>query len=322
MVNIEPLLRQQPILILDGALATELEARGAHLTDALWSAKILLEAPALIREVHLDYFRAGADVATTASYQASFAGLERRGLTREQARALLQRSVQLAQEARELFWADTGRREGRIYPLVAASIGPYGAFLADGSEYRGQYGLSVRQLMDWHRPRLEVLLDAGPDLLALETIPCPEEAEALARLLEDYPAARAWLSFSCRDGQHLSQGELFSEGVRIGAAAPQILAVGVNCTPPEYITALLRVAQPLTSKPLLAYPNSGEGWDAERRCWTGSGHELGFGALPRQWVQAGARLLGGCCRTGPGDVATLREDSVDGMRNWNRGTLP
>jgi homocysteine S-methyltransferase len=304
--SLDNLLRQQPVLILDGALATELEARGAVLDDSLWSAKVLLEAPELIRQVHLDYFRAGADVATTASYQVSFEGLARRGLAQPQAQALLRRSVELAQEAREQFWSEPSRPAGRLYPLVAASIGPYGAFLADGSEYRGQYGLSARQLMDWHRPRLEALLEAAPELLALETIPCPEEAEALARLLEEFPAARAWLSFSCRDGQHLSQGEPFREGVQIGDTCPQIIAIGVNCTPPQYVSALLHEAARVTAKPLLAYPNSGEGWDAVRRCWSGSGHERGFGALPRQWIQAGARLIGGCCRTGPEDVAALR----------------
>lgn len=306
MNKLENLLQQQRILFLDGGLATELEARGASLQDPLWSAKVLLEQPELIRQVHLDYFLAGADVAVTASYQASFEGLGRRGLSRQKARELMQLSVRLAGEARRRFWDVENNRQGRLFPLVAASVGPYGAFLADGSEYRGRYGLGVRELMDWHRPRLEALLDACPDLLAFETIPCPEEAEALLRLLEEYPGATAWLSFSCRDASRLSQGEPFSEGVRLVNGSPQAVAAGLNCTAPRYVTALLQEAKKHTKKPLLAYPNSGESWDAAHHCWMSGSHEQGFGELPLEWVRAGARLIGGCCRTRPGDIKAMK----------------
>ena len=303
----EKLLHQQKAIILDGALATELEARGAELNDPLWSARILLEQPEKIRQLHLDYFLAGADVATTASYQASFEGFRRRGLSEPEARALMRRSVELAKEARELFWAAPGNRAGRIYPLIAASVGPYGAFLADGSEYRGQYGRSVQELADWHRPRMKALLDAEPDILACETIPCPEEAEALLLLLEEFPEARAWLSFSCRDGLHISQGELFRDVVKMAESSPQVLAVGVNCTAPRYISSLLEEARSVTEKPLVAYPNSGESWDAARHCWIEGGREEGFGILPLEWHALGARLIGGCCRTGGEDVRRVRE---------------
>ncbi|MCB9274575.1 MAG: homocysteine S-methyltransferase [Lewinellaceae bacterium] len=305
-MNMETILQGQSLLFLDGAMATELEARGAKLQDSLWSAKLLMERPALIRQLHYDYFIAGADVAITASYQASFEGFEKHGLSRQRARSLMQLSVRLAQEARGQFWEAETEREGRVFPLVAASIGPYGAFLADGSEYRGQYGLSAGELADWHRPRLEALLEAGPDLLACETIPCPEEAEALLRLLEEFPEARAWLSFSCRDGRHLNQGERFTEGARIADACPQAIAIGINCTAPQYITALLGEARRVSSKPLLAYPNSGETWDARRHCWIEGSHANGFGKLPLEWYRAGARLIGGCCRTGPEDIKAMR----------------
>lgn len=307
IANLDLILQRQPILLLDGAMATELEARGANLQDPLWSAKVLLEQPELIRQVHYDYLTAGADVVITASYQASFEGFEQRGLSRRQARDLMQHSIRLAREARELFWEEEANRPGRIYPLVAASIGPYGAFLADGSEYKGGYRLSVGELIKWHRPRLEALLEAGPDLLAFETIPCPEEAEALVRLLDEFPEARAWLSFSCRDRQHLSQGEPFTNGVCIGDASSQIVAIGVNCTPPKFITMLLQEARQVTNKPLLAYPNSGEAWDAERHCWIVGSQIEGFGKLPLEWYHAGAQLIGGCCRTGPNDVRAMRE---------------
>lgn len=306
MSKLESILQQQNFLFLDGGLATELEARGASLQDPLWSAKVLLEQPELIRQVHLDYFLAGADVAITASYQASFEGLGRRGFSRQKARELMQLSVRLAREAREQFWDVENNRRGRVFPLVAASVGPYGAFLADGSEYKGRYGLSVRELMDWHRPRLETLLDAAPDLLAFETIPCPEEAEALLRLLEECPGATAWLSFSCRDASRLSQGEPFSEGVRLANGSPQAEAVGLNCTAPWFVTALLQEARKHTEKPLLAYPNSGEIWDTGRHCWISGSHEQGFGKLPLEWARAGARLIGGCCRTGPEDIKAMK----------------
>ena len=222
------LLEKQGFIILDGALATELESRGADLKHALWSAKILIEKPELIRSVHLEYFRAGADIATTASYQATIPGLVSYGLAEREARSLLQSSVRLAQQAREEFM-DHSESSGRFYPLVAASIGPYGAYLADGSEYRGLYGLSRQALIDFHRPRLEALLEAGPDLLALETIPCQIEAEALLELLSEYPEARAWISFSARNGHEISEGQTFTEGATLAGASSQILAVGINC---------------------------------------------------------------------------------------------
>lgn len=305
-MDIEKIIQQQKVVILDGALATELEARGASFEDdPLWSARLLHGQPGMIRQLHLDYFLAGADVATTASYQASFEGFMARGFSRLQARALLHLSVELAKEARQLFWSEPANRPGRMYPLIAASIGPYGAFLADGSEYQGLYGLSIPELMDWHRPRLEAILEAGPDILACETIPCLEEAEALLRLMEEFPEAQAWFSFSCRDGGRISQGELFSEAVKMAAGSTQVFAVGVNCTAPRYITALLKEARQVTDKPLVAYPNSGERWDAGCRRWIDGEMEAGFGSLPQEWHAQGARLIGGCCRTGPEDVRRM-----------------
>jgi homocysteine S-methyltransferase len=224
------LLAQRPLVILDGALATELERRGADLNDALWSAKLLIEQPELIRQVHLDYFEAGADVATTASYQATFEAFARRGLDAQAAGDLMRRSVALAAEAREVFWSQPEKRAGRMRPLVAASVGPYGAMLADGSEYRGHYGLSQQELMDFHRPRMKVLVEAGADLLACETIPCLVEATALASLLPEFPGITAWISFSCRDGELNSEGERLADCVAALDGFEQVAAVGVNCT--------------------------------------------------------------------------------------------
>jgi homocysteine S-methyltransferase len=256
------LLAHQDVMILDGGLGTELERQAVDLRDPLWSARVLLDAPERIRDLHLSFFRAGADVAISASYQATFQGLGARGLSRQQAAAVISRSVTLAREARDAFWAEVAGGGQRQPPLVAASVGPYGAFRADGSEYRGAYGLTVEELMAFHRPRLEVLVQAGAELLACETIPCPEEAEALVRCLEDLPQTPAWMSFSCADGRHVCQGEPFADCVALAAASPQVVAVGLNCSPMDSAASLLRSAAGITAKPLLAYPNSNEVWDA------------------------------------------------------------
>jgi homocysteine S-methyltransferase len=302
-----PLLAAQDVVVLDGALATELERRGADLRDPLWSAKLLIENPDLIRQLHYDYLVAGADVITTASYQASFEGFARRGLDTAQATALLRLSVDLACQARAAFWDEPANRIGRSRPLVAASVGPYGAFLADGSEYRGDYGLSLEDLMAWHRPRLAVLAAAGADLLACETLPCLAEGEALARLLPELPAAAAWLAFSCRDEARIAHGEPIAGAAALAEQTPQVIAVGVNCTPPRFAEALLRAARTATNKALLCYPNSGESWDNANYCWVDSPDAGDFAAAALRWRDAGARLIGGCCRTTPEDIRRLRD---------------
>ena len=218
----------------------------------------------------------------------------------------MRRSVALAIAARDDFWADPTRREGRVRPLVAASVGPYGAFLADGSEYRGDYELDCAALMEFHRPRLAVLADAGADLLACETVPCQLEGEALVNVLGEFPELPAWLSYSCRDGSHVAHGEPFDACIALANACPSIVAVGVNCTAPRHIEALLQAAGAVTDKPLLCYPNSGEGWDSRRHCWVDAPKGADFGLMAQRWQAAGARLIGGCCRTTPDDIYAIR----------------
>jgi S-methylmethionine-dependent homocysteine/selenocysteine methylase len=288
-------------IVLDGGLATELEAGGADLSDALWSARLLLEDPAAIVRAHLAFYRAGADVATTASYQASFEGFARRGLDREAAATLMRRSVELASDARAIAQAE---RDGERPLLVAASVGPYGAFLADGSEYRGRYGLSVAALRDFHRARMEALLAASPDLLAIETIPEIEEGEALAGLVAEL-GGRAWLSFTCADGAHLRSGAPVEEAFALADEAEGVVAVGINCTAPGFARELAVRATAVTDKPVVVYPNSGEDWDPVDRRWVGSGEQVDAAAV-EGWIAAGARLIGGCCRVTPvqiGEVA-------------------
>ena len=305
MNPIATILRDFPRVILDGALATELEQRGCDLHDPLWSAKVLLEAPELIRQVHLDYFLAGADGVITASYQASVEGFARRGLAQPEALALIQRSVHLARDARDAFWSDPAHRRDRPRPFVAASIGPYGAFLADGSEYRGDYSLGEAELIDFHRPRLAALLAAGPDILACETLPCLLEAQALVRLLAEFPKASAWISFSARDGVHTCHGERVADCAAVLDACVQVAAIGVNCTAPRYIPDLIDAIRAATDKPIVVYPNSGEIYDSAQRSWRGTSSAAAFAEQAREWVAHGARMIGGCCRTGPEHIRAL-----------------
>jgi len=287
-------------LVIDGGLATQLERHGADLSDELWSARLLLEDPDLIRQVHRSYLDAGAEVAIGASYQASFEGFARRGIDHDGSVTLLRRSVELARGAAE------GSASRSRAALVAASVGPYGAVLADGSEYDGRYGKSIEELVAFHEPRLDVLLGAEPDLLAVETIPSIVEAEAIVRLLEDRRGAHAWVTFSCRDDEHINDGTPIVEAAALAASSSAVLAVGVNCTPPGFLSRLLsRLRGRLPTVPLVAYPNLGSTWDAGARTWRSVGSRPDFGRDAKSWRDAGATAIGGCCGTGYEDVAAI-----------------
>jgi homocysteine S-methyltransferase len=294
------------VLVADGGLATELEARGHDLSDALWSARLLMDAPDQVKDAHLAFFLAGAAIATSASYQASFTGFARRGLGRRDAAALMRRSVELARAARAELAGDGQPR------WVAASAGPYGAALADGSEYRGRYGLSVRELAAWHRPRLAALAEAGPDVLALETVPDVDEAEALMAAIAGL-GIPAWLSYTIA-GQRTRAGQPLSEAFAVAAGRPEVVAVGVNCCAPADVLTAIGAAREATGKPVIVYPNSGEDWDARRRAWTGQSRYSAGQSRQwiRQWIAAGARITGGCCRVGPADIAVIAQTAADG----------
>lgn len=291
------------LTVLDGGLATELDSRGFDLADALWSARLLADAPEAIEAVHLDYFEAGADIAITASYQASYEGFAARGYSRDETTLLLQRSVALAQAARDRFHARHPDSERTLH--VAASVGAYGATLHDGSEYRGDYKLDERALADFHRLRLTALLGAAPDLLACETIPSLLEARAIVRVLHEHPSARAWITFTCRDGTHTAAGDEIAECARVLDAEPQVVAIGINCVDPALVTSLVRTIASGTDKPIVIYPNSGEVWSAEAHCWEGTATR--FTLYLDEWIDAGASWLGGCCRTTPADIRRVRE---------------
>ncbi len=305
MNPIENIIAAQGTLILDGALATELEARGCDLNDSLWSAKILMEQPELIKQVHLDYFAAGADCAITASYQATFEGFAQRGLNHTQAETLIRRAVDLAIAARDEFWANAENRRGRPKPIVAASVGSYGAFLADGSEYRGDYGLTESELMDFHRPRLAVLADTPADIIAFETVPSLLEAQAMTHLLAEFPHHFAWMSFSAKDESHVCHGETLAECAAWLDDFPQITAIGINCTEPRFVPALIESAKKHTDKPILVYPNSGETYSVADKSWHGEGDHATYGEQSQRWHTHGANIIGGCCRTTPADIAQV-----------------
>ena len=286
-------------VVLDGGMSNQLESAGHDLSDELWSARLLAERPEAITEAHRAYFEAGADVAITSSYQATFEGFAKRGTGHDRAAELLTLSVELAREA-----ARQAQANGVARPLwVAASVGPYGAMLADGSEYRGRYGLSVDELEAFHRPRLEVLAAARPDVLALETVPDADEARALLRAVRGL-GVPAWLSYTVEGGRTRA-GQPLEEAFAQAADADEVIAVGVNCCAPQDVDRAVRTAVRVTGKPVVVYPNSGEAWDAEARAWKGRSM-FGPGEVAG-WRESGARLIGGCCRVGPEAVAGIAE---------------
>lgn len=299
------------LTLLDGGLATELERQGHDLSDSLWSARLLRDDPAAIREAHVAFFRAGAEVATTASYQASLDGFVARGLSETQAQALIRSSVALAREAAEQV--DAERSDG-VRRIVAASVGPYGALRADGSEYRGDYGVSDGFLRSVHAARMELLATAGADLLAIETIPCEQEAAVLLELLGEMPeGTRAWLSLTCASGGTTRRGEDVRRVFSLARDLDRVVAVGVNCTAPDHVSSLVAAAVEASGKPAIAYPNSGETWDAGRRAWGGDGMGVSVESA-RRWVAAGATWVGGCCRVSSPDIAALWTGLRDGPR--------
>ena len=272
-------------LILDGAMGTELERLGADLNDPLWSGRILRDQPELIEAVHVAHLKAGADVLLTASYQVA------------DDPGLLHRAITVAREACEKHNRNA---------LVAASLGPYGAFLANGSEYSGNYGVPIETLVAFHRTKLNTLMAANPDLFVFETIPSLQEARAIAQVLQEVSVTQpVWVSFSCQDERHVCSGDPFSLCIQTVANLPSVHAVGVNCTAPEWVRSLLDIAAQHTEKPLLAYPNRGATWDAQTQTWSGA-ETVCIADWVSDYVQAGARILGGCCQTTPKDIAQIQ----------------
>ena len=284
-------------MILDGGLSNALASRGHDLSGDLWTATLLRDDPDAIAAVHRAYFHAGAEVATTASYQASVPGFVAAGMSRPEAEALVRSTVTLAREVRDELAGDGRQR------LVAASVGPYGAVLADGSEYVGRYGLPAGRLREFHLPRIELLASAGPDLLAVETIPDADEAEVLVGILDEV-GLPAWLSYSV-SGHRTRAGQPLAEAYAVAASSTALVAVGVNCCAPDDVLPALQVAREVTGLPGVAYPNSGQGWDSGTHTWSGTAsYDV---TLAPSWVVAGAAYVGGCCEVGPDDITALAD---------------
>lgn len=348
--SFDAFLRRQGFVLLDGGLATELERAGHGLNDPLWSAKVLVEDPGAVAAVHTSFLHAGADCVTTATYQATFEGLAARGVARTEAETILRDAVDLAVRARDRFWADEANHmwparrpvgasaaqpTGRTRPLVAASIGPYGAFLADGSEYRGDYAIGPTALADFHRARLRLLANTRADILACETIPSFTEARALAALIDDVTDKPAWFTFTCRtrSGGGRAHGACLSDGTPIGEVAAWanetrgVYAVGVNCTAARLLPQIVHTLSAATGKPVIAYPNGGGEWDAVSKAWGQAGAGTDWGAACVSWVAGGAAAVGGCCRVLPADIRAMRAaldlgpraSHVAASRNRTRG---
>lgn len=283
-------------------MATELERRGCDISGPLWSAHVLDTAPAVIQQVHLDYLRAGADCISTVSYQISALGYMELDRSPADAGEAIRKSVSIAEAARDVYREESGR------PIfVAASLGPYGAALHNGAEFHGRYDISFDGLIAFHTERLAIVAGTNADLVALETIPSLEEARALAAALRHFPAISAWVSFTCQDAAHIAHGEGISECAALLDPIPQVAALGINCTQPRFISALIAEAKSATGKPIFVYPNSGELWDARKRSWYGTSDIAGFAQLARAWYAAGAYAVGGCCRTTPAHIRAVRE---------------
>ena len=300
------LLAHQGFILLDGGLATELERRGHDLNDPLWSAKVLLEDPGAIVAAHLAYLEAGADCVTTATYQATFPGLSARGIGSARAEEILLGAVALAVQARDRFRAGQPNPGARLRPLVAASIGPYGAFLADGSEYHGDYGIGAGTLAGFHRRRIHLLAESPADVLACETLPSLEEARVLAALAGETDAKPAWYSFTCRDDGHLADGTPIGEVAGWAEDTAGVSAVGVNCTEAALVPGLIGALRAGTRKPVIVYPNGGGSWDAETKRWGRADEVPDWGDACRRWIAAGAVGMGGCCRVGPEDIRRMK----------------
>lgn len=309
MGKFKDLLDKREIIILDGALGTELESRGYDVSGKLWSAQYLLDQPQIIQDVHESYVRAGSDIITTSSYQASIPAFIEAGLTPEKGYNLLKETVFLAQKAIENVWQALSPEEKnqRPYPLVAGSVGPYAAYLADGSEYSGDYQLSEEEFREFHRPRIQALLEAGSDLLAIETIPNGAEAAAILRLLaEEFSQAEVYLSFVAQSEIAISDGTKIEELGNLAQKSQQVLAVGFNCTAPHLIAPLLHGLGQVCNKPLLTYPNSGETYNGLTKTWHDDPEqERSLLENSKLWQNQGVRLFGGCCRTRPEDITRL-----------------
>lgn len=303
MNPISNILKKQKLFIIDGALGTYLEEKGYDVKDKLWSAKFLTHNPQAIKDIHTDYLRAGANCIITASYQASYEGFMEKGFSEKKAKELIQYSITLAKEARDEFWESTDKY-AKIKPLVAASIGPYGAYLADGSEYTGNYPIDEEKLYAFHKKRLATIIDTQPDILACETLPSLTEAKIIAKALSELPPTPAWISFSAKDSLSIRNGDSITKAAKWIETQAHICAIGINCTETEHISALIKTIKENSSKQIITYPNY-SAYIPITKTWEKKKIPDNFGKLAYHWYQLGVSGVGGCCQTGPKEIAQI-----------------
>jgi len=303
---IEKILAEYPFIILDGGFATELEKKGFDLKDHLWSAKLIAEAPDAVRDVHLSYLNAGADCILTSSYQATVSGFLSAGYSKREAIHIIGDSVRIAKDAIRLFHESSPGMRNRPEPFLAASAGCYGAFLADGSEYRGDYHLEPAAYKNFHRERVDILADAGAEIIAFETFPSMEEAAAVAELMDEYNDIQYWIVFTVKDAFTTSHGDNFNDCIKLLHGRKNLIAAGINCSPPEFISPVLESLDSELKKNFAVYPNSGEHYHTDCSCWEDDPSASDYRRLAEDWYNKGAALIGGCCRTGPGDIMKIK----------------
>lgn len=313
--TVQDVLEKTGIMVIDGSMGFYLDALGCDLNDNIWTAKVLAERPDMVKQVHLGYFRAGADCGITCSYQATIPGLMTKGYTESEAEDIIASSVRVFQDARDQWWEEEGHAAGRAYPLCLASVGPYGAYLADGSEYRGNYRVSDQELREFHYRRMELLWNAGADILLMETQPSLREVLVEAKIAEEL-GADYWVSFSCRDGSHTCEGDSIAQCAEaLGTGHPHLRMVGVNCTFPQLIEPLIKEWRDNIDLPVAVYPNGSEGYDPETKTWSNNVAASRWGEYALRWMQDGAKAVGGCCGTLPEhikEVAKAREIFLKG----------
>ena len=306
MNKIKKILSGYPFIILDGGFATELEKKGFNLNDRLWSAKIIADNPGAIKDVHLSYLNAGADCIITSSYQATIPGFLSAGYSQKDAVRLIGDSVRIASDAIKQFRDSACDMNCRPEPFIAASAGCYGAYLANGSEYRGDYHLDLNQYKSFHKERVDILAGAGADIIAFETFPSMEEAAAVAELMDEYSDLLYWIVFTVKDSVYTSHGDNFIECIRHLQGRKNLIAAGVNCSPPQFISPILDTLDNVLKKNFTVYPNSGEHYYTDCSCWEDDPTASDYRRLAEEWYSKGALLIGGCCRTGPSDIAKIK----------------
>lgn len=316
--SLQDLLKSPGQLVIDGSMSTALEHMGVELNHRLWTAKALIDCPEKVKQVHKNYFKAGADCGITCSYQATIPGLMSIGCTETEAEHEISGSVRLLLEAREEWWAEEGRSLGRAWPLCLAGIGPYGAYLADGSEYRGNYGVSPQALREFHTRRMRLLWEAGADLLLIETQPSLEEVLIEADIAEGLQA-EYWISFSCRDETHINDGTPIAVcAEKLSKGHPRLRMIGVNCTKPAHIAGLIGELRRHTALPIAVYPNSGEEYDPVTKTWHGEQDGNSFYEYALEYFRSGAAAVGGCCTT----VETHIRQVVEARMRFQQDRVP